>query len=174
MCDTAGGGVTTTSSCGSAGVTVRCTKGKADSGFPGAAFAIIKRDTDGSFAGDFGSSGTGNGQFNGPSGIAADATQTAGWSLEALTDALRMELHATPIHVSLIEPGPVTTDFRRNAARAFARHVDWRASPHRPAYEATLMARLNATDGPPDRFELPPAAVTARLSGARPYCCGFW
>ena len=80
-----------------------------------------------------------------------------------LTDALRMELHATPIRVSLIEPGPITTDFRRNAARAFARHIDWRASPHRAAYEATLMARLHATDGPPDRFELPPSAVTARL-----------
>ena len=85
------------------------------------------------------------------------------FALEALTDALRMELHATPIRVSLIEPGPITTDFRRNAARAFARHIDWRASPHRAAYEATLMARLNATDGPPDRFELPPSAVTARL-----------
>ncbi len=85
------------------------------------------------------------------------------FALEALTDALRMELHATPIRVSLIEPGPITTDFRRNAARAFARHIDWRTSPHRAAYEATLMARLNATDGPPDRFELPPSAVTARL-----------
>jgi NAD(P)-dependent dehydrogenase (short-subunit alcohol dehydrogenase family) len=85
------------------------------------------------------------------------------FALEALTDALRMELHATPIRVSLIEPGPITTDFRRNAARAFARHIDWRASPHRAAYEATLMTRLNATDGPPDRFELPPSAVTARL-----------
>lgn len=85
------------------------------------------------------------------------------FALEALTDALRMELHGTPIHVSLIEPGPITTDFRRNAARAFVRHIDWQASPHRAAYEATLMARLNATDGPPDRFELPPSAVTARL-----------
>ena len=85
------------------------------------------------------------------------------FALEALTDALRMELHATPIRVSLIEPGPITTHFRRNAARAFARHIDWRASPHRAAYEATLMARLNATDGPPDRFELHPSAVTARL-----------
>ena len=85
------------------------------------------------------------------------------FALEALTDALRMELHATPIRVSLIEPGPITTDFRRNAARAFARHIGWQASPHRAAYEATLMIRLNATDGPPDRFELPPSAVTARL-----------
>ncbi len=85
------------------------------------------------------------------------------FALEAMTDALRMELHATPIRVSLIEPGPITTEFRRNAARAFARHVDWRASPHRAAYEETLMARLNAAGGPPDRFELPPSAVTARL-----------
>ena len=85
------------------------------------------------------------------------------FALEALTDALRMELHATPIRVSLIEPGPITTDFRRNAARAFARHIDWQTSPHRAAYEATLMTRLNATDGPPDRFELPPSAVTTRL-----------
>ena len=85
------------------------------------------------------------------------------YALEALSDALRMELNGTPIHVSLIEPGPITTEFRRNAARAFARHIDRRASPHRAAYEKTLMPRLNAADGPPDTFELPPSAVTARL-----------
>lgn len=51
MCDTAGGGVVTENSCGSAGRVVRCTKGKSDSGFSGVAFAVSKRDTDGSFAG---------------------------------------------------------------------------------------------------------------------------
>jgi len=51
LCDTTGGGVVTTSSCGSAGVTVSCTKGKIDSGFSGVPFAVVKRDTDGSFAG---------------------------------------------------------------------------------------------------------------------------
>lgn len=51
MCDVAGGGVVTNTSCGSAGRVVRCTKGKADSGFPGVAFAVSKRDTEGSFAG---------------------------------------------------------------------------------------------------------------------------
>ena len=51
LCNTAGGGVLTTSSCGSSGVTVRCTSGNATSGFSGVPFAVVKRDTDGSFAG---------------------------------------------------------------------------------------------------------------------------
>ena len=44
----------------------------------------------------------------------------------------------------------------------FERWIDWRASPHRAAYERRLLRRLYGPPAP-DRFELPPAAVTARL-----------
>ncbi|OSN06193.1 short-chain dehydrogenase/reductase [Lonsdalea iberica] len=36
------------------------------------------------------------------------------YALEAWSDALRMELHGSGIHVSLIEPGPISTQFSAN------------------------------------------------------------
>ncbi|RAT15396.1 MULTISPECIES: SDR family oxidoreductase [Lonsdalea] len=36
------------------------------------------------------------------------------FALEAWSDALRMELHGSGIHVSLIEPGPISTQFSAN------------------------------------------------------------
>lgn len=85
------------------------------------------------------------------------------FALEGVTDTLRLELAGTGIAVVLIEPGPITSRFRRNAIPHFERHIDWRASPHREAYEATLLRRLYGDTSGPDRFELPAAAVTATL-----------
>ena len=85
------------------------------------------------------------------------------FALEGITDALRLELAGSGIHVALIEPGPIDTPFRRNSIPHFERHVDWRASPHRAAYERGLLQRLYAPETRRDRFQLPPAAVTARL-----------
>ena len=83
------------------------------------------------------------------------------FALEGLTDTLRREMAGTGIHVSLIEPGPITSDFRRNAARQFDRWIDWRASPRAAQYEAELIPRLHSTAR--DAHELPASAVTARL-----------
>jgi NAD(P)-dependent dehydrogenase (short-subunit alcohol dehydrogenase family) len=88
------------------------------------------------------------------------------FALEGVTDTLRLELAGSGIHVVLIEPGPIRTAFRRNSIPHFGRHVDWRASPHRAAYESGLLRRLYAPDTRKDRFELPPAAVSARLVDA--------
>lgn len=88
------------------------------------------------------------------------------FALEGLTDTLRLELRGTGIRVILIEPGPIATRFRQNAIPHFERHIDWKASPHRAAYEATLLKRLYAPEAKRDRFELPAAAVTATLARA--------
>ena len=85
------------------------------------------------------------------------------FALEGATDALRLELAGSGIHVVLIEPGPIRTPFRRNSIPHFERHVDWQASPHRAAYESGLLQRLYAPETRRDRFELPASAVTARL-----------
>ncbi|PZQ46715.1 MAG: short-chain dehydrogenase [Rhodovulum sulfidophilum] len=85
------------------------------------------------------------------------------FALEGLTDTLRLELRGSGITVSLIEPGPIRTPFRAKSIPRFERHVDWRASPHAAAYEATLLRRLYAAEPGRDRFELQPAAVTATL-----------
>lgn len=84
-------------------------------------------------------------------------------ALEGVTDTLRLELAGSGVHAVLIEPGPIATRFRRNSIPHFERHVDWRSSPHRAAYEATLLKRLYAPEPRKDRFELPPDAVSARI-----------
>jgi len=46
------------------------------------------------------------------------------YALEALSDAWRIELWDTGIGVSIVEPGPIESAFRRNAAEAAARWID--------------------------------------------------
>ena len=84
------------------------------------------------------------------------------FALEGLTDTLRIEMRGTGIHVILIEPGPVTSRIRVNSIPHFERWVDWEASPRAGQYRASLLKRLYEQRGP-DRFELPPSAVTAKL-----------
>ena len=84
------------------------------------------------------------------------------FALEGLTDTLRIEMRGTGIHVVLIEPGPITSRIRQNAIPHFERWVDWERSPRADQYRKTLLKRLYETRGP-DRFELPPAAVTKKL-----------
>ncbi len=71
-----------------------------------------------------------------------------------------MELAATGIHVSLIEPGPIATRLVEHAVEAYRRHIDMEASPHRETYRRRL-ARME--DGGQQTFKLPPAAVAAKL-----------
>ena len=65
----------------------------------------------------------------------------------------------TPIKVVLIEPGPITSRMRLNAIPHFERWIDWQASPRAEQYRRTLLKRLYEPKGP-DRFELPPSAVS--------------
>ncbi|MDP3341704.1 SDR family NAD(P)-dependent oxidoreductase [Frigidibacter sp.] len=85
------------------------------------------------------------------------------FAMEGLTDVLRLEMADTPIKVILIEPGPVTSDIRQNSVPHFERWIDWRNSARRGQYESGLLQRLYKDRGKPDRFELPPSAVTAKL-----------
>ncbi|TDL76277.1 SDR family NAD(P)-dependent oxidoreductase [Palleronia sediminis] len=82
-------------------------------------------------------------------------------ALEGLTDTLRLEMRGTGIDVISIQPGPIATRIRANSIPHFERWIDWRASPRRAQYEATLLRRLY--EGAPDRFQLPASAVTRRL-----------
>lgn len=88
------------------------------------------------------------------------------FALEGITDVLRLELRGTGLQVVLIEPGPIATPFRAKSIPQFERWIDWRASAHRPAYEATLLKRLYEPKAKKDRFELPASAVTAKLIDA--------
>ena len=67
----------------------------------------------------------------------------------------------TGIEVVLIEPGPIATRIRANAIPHFERWIDWRGSARRDEYEG-LLHRLYGAPAK-DRWELPPAAVSAAL-----------
>ncbi len=84
-------------------------------------------------------------------------------ALEAITDTLRIEMRGTGIHVVLIEPGPITTLFRKNGIPYFERWIDWEASPRRAQYENGLIQRLYEGSAKKDTFELPASAVTAKV-----------
>lgn len=87
------------------------------------------------------------------------------YALEGLTDALRLELADTGIHVILLQPGPIRTDIRQKSVPHFERWIDWEASALAPLYRATLVKRLyaDAPTEPPKGFEKPPSAVTEAL-----------
>ena len=84
------------------------------------------------------------------------------FALEGLTDTLRLEMRDTPIHVILIEPGPVTSRIRENSIPHFERWIDWENSPRSEQYRNQLLPRLYQKSGP-DPFELPPSAATRKL-----------
>jgi len=82
------------------------------------------------------------------------------FALEALSDTLRLELRGTNIHISLVEPGPITSRFRENAYRAFRQNIDWANSAHREYY-ACVERRLGGSKPLP--FTLPPEAVARKV-----------
>ncbi len=84
------------------------------------------------------------------------------FALEALTDTLRLEMSDTNISVILIEPGPIKTDFRRNAVLQFERWIDWESSARVEQYRASLLDQLYR-GSKASAFELQPEAVTAKL-----------
>lgn len=83
-------------------------------------------------------------------------------AMEAVSDTLRVEMRGTGVHVIVLRPGPITTDFRKNTVAPFERWIDWRNAPRRADYERQVISRLY-TDSGKDLFELPAAAVTAKL-----------
>ncbi|EGQ8017401.1 SDR family oxidoreductase [Vibrio sp. 665] len=87
------------------------------------------------------------------------AYNSSKFALEGWTDTLRLELADTNIKVALIEPGPIETQFRNNALRAFEKWVDIESSPHRHAYEGQR-ERLN-NDKSNNRFVLPAESCIA-------------
>ena len=83
------------------------------------------------------------------------------FALEGLVDTLRLELHDTNIHLSLIEPGPITSDFRKNAFALYKKNIDPSHSPHKAAYQ-TMETRLQK-EGPAVPFTLPADAVVDKV-----------
>lgn len=84
------------------------------------------------------------------------------FAIEGLADTLRLELKADNIHVSLIEPGPIRSNFRANAYTQFKY---WISHPEQSAHHKNYQAMINRleTVGPSAPFTLGPEAVTQKL-----------
>ncbi len=83
------------------------------------------------------------------------------FALEALSDTLRLELTGSNIYISLIEPGPIKTDFRRNAFKKFLKYINVDKSPHYQAYQKSIERFKSDKDDP---FTLSSEAVFQSLS----------
>jgi NAD(P)-dependent dehydrogenase (short-subunit alcohol dehydrogenase family) len=83
------------------------------------------------------------------------------FALEGLADTLRLELHGTSIHISLIEPGPILSDFRTNSYALYKQNLVPENSFHKSAYEA-MEARLQK-EGAAVMFTLPAKAVANKV-----------
>lgn len=89
------------------------------------------------------------------------AYNSSKYALEGLADTLRLELHDTNIHVSLIEPGPITSHFRATAFAKYQQNIHKEQSAHQQAYDA--MEQRLIKQGPAVPFTLPPEAVIKKL-----------
>lgn len=83
------------------------------------------------------------------------------FALESLSDTLRLELHGSGIHVSLIEPGPIKTKFRANAHAMYQKNINPEKSAHRAYYEG-VDKRLSKP-GNSSSLTLPPEAVLEKV-----------
>lgn len=83
------------------------------------------------------------------------------FALEGLTDTLRLELRGSGIFVSLIEPGPIESQFRANSLLAYRQNIDAARSSHRTHYIA--MERRLSKPGSVMPFTLGPEAVLGKV-----------
>jgi short-subunit dehydrogenase len=70
------------------------------------------------------------------------------YALEGLSDTMRLELMDSNIFVSLIEPGPIKSDFRKNALAKFLENIDQENSVHTHEYKKKLKDLQSEEDAP--------------------------
>lgn len=85
------------------------------------------------------------------------------FALEGLTDTLRLELADTKIKVSLIEPGPIVSNFRKNAQQALFDNINIEKSRHVDRYKRA-MKRFDSDKKQP--FTLSEDAVYKKINHA--------
>lgn len=84
------------------------------------------------------------------------------YALEGYSDTLRLELQGSGIHLSTINTGPITSQFRQNAIRTFEQHIDSEHSLFREEYAEALQQRARSPRKK-DPFQLGPEAVVEKL-----------
>jgi len=86
------------------------------------------------------------------------------FAVEALADAQRVELRGTGVHLSLLEPGPITTRFSVNAEKTTHDGMRVEGSRFQALYEKEREARKAKRD--PRPFSLPPEAAAIKIARA--------
>lgn len=91
-------------------------------------------------------------------------------AMAAVADVQRLELAHKGIHVSLIEPGPILTEFRANSLAALHRWVALESSNYLPAYASTIarLRKVGAASAGTLGADAVTAALVACLSARRP------
>ena len=89
------------------------------------------------------------------------AYNSSKYAIEGMADTLRLELNSSNIDVCLVEPGPVTSDFRKNALVALKENVDLENSIHTKKYRGQIK-RMEKV-GPSAPFTLPADAVLKKV-----------
>lgn len=83
------------------------------------------------------------------------------YAIEGFADTLRQELADSRIYVSLIEPGPIKSQFRANALQALKDNIDINTSYHRQKYQGNI--RRLEKQGAAVPFTLEPEAVLQKV-----------
>jgi short-subunit dehydrogenase len=83
------------------------------------------------------------------------------FALEGLVDTLRIELYDTDIKLCLIEPGPITSHFRKNAYTMYKKNINANSSFHKTAYQ--IMEQRLQKEGSAAPFTLPAEAVAKKV-----------
>ena len=83
------------------------------------------------------------------------------YAIEGLSDTLRLELIGTNVYVSLVEPGPIESQFRANSFAAYKKYIDKEKSRFKKEYKAT--EKRLGKKGAAVPFTLPPEAVLKRV-----------
>ena len=85
------------------------------------------------------------------------------FALEAIGDGLRMELGPAGISVSLVEPGPIRTSFRKRVVSEATRGLEMRNSAFAAQYAKELSEPERTYSRPTDIFRKPPEAVAKKI-----------
>ena len=87
-------------------------------------------------------------------------------AVEAMGDALRMELGPAGISVSIVEPGPIKTCFRKRVVSEAGRGLEMRNSAFAAQYAKELTEPERTYSRPTDVFRKPPKAVAEKIAHA--------
>ena len=87
-------------------------------------------------------------------------------AVEAMGDGLRMELAPAGISVSLVEPGPIKTCFRKRVVSEAGRGLEMKNSAFAAQYARELSEPERTYSRPTDVFQKPPEAVAKKIAHA--------